>query len=248
MSTPDDDRPVRGARPAAVARPWWRGRRAAVGAVGLIALLGGGSYVLTTQLSKPATVQKPETGAVGAVVPVPANSGDASSPRSSTSVGPSAPTTASGSPKPSKASVPDPVASASAKVEREIKKARAAAAEDGYPVIRPLPASTARPAPGQRETQKRDKQGSVRVITAKGDLTGQRELRWVADKGTPAGTARCSRKIRLSNEQAAAVVPNMLMCWRTSAAKSVVVINVRYREKPTTAATVAILDNEWTKI
>ncbi len=243
MSTHDDDRETHAAQSATEAMPWWRRRRTAVGAVGLLALLGGGTYALTTELSEPAAVRPPDAGAVGALVPAPTEPG-------ATSTGPSTPpaTEASTSLEPSKPPVPAPVASASAKVEKEIKKARIAAAKEGYPLVRPLPTSTARPAPQQRETQKRDKNGSVRIITAKGDLTGQRELRWVADKGTPAGDARCSRKIRLSNEQAPNVLPNMLMCWRTSAAKSVVIINVRYHGKPTPADTVAVLDKEWAKL
>jgi hypothetical protein len=87
----------------------------------------------------------------------------------------------------------------------------------------------------------------MRVISAKFDLTGQKELLWAADGGLPVGDARCTRKFHFSNNEDPHVIPTMLMCWRTSAVKSVVVVSVSYHGKPAAAEAVAVLDREWAK-
>jgi len=246
MSTHKDDRPKRAADPAGGTRPWWRGRRAAIGVVALTALLGSGTYLLTTELTDHGTTPAPDIGALGPPVSAPAEAEaptSAAAPASATpSVAPSTSTaTARQSPTPSVVSLAPSVAAA-------IRKAREQAEKDGYPLLRPIaPAANAVMGPvNERNTA--DKSGSLRIITAQHDLSGQREMLWAADDGKPAGNARCTDKFHFSNAQKPEVLPTMLMCWRTAAAKSVVVIKVTYHGRPAARDTAAVVDREWAKL
>jgi hypothetical protein len=85
----------------------------------------------------------------------------------------------------------------------------------------------------------------MRIMTAKGDLSGQREMLWAADGGKPVGDARCTQKFHFSANGEAAVRPTMLLCWRTSAARSVVVLSIAKQGRPSQAASVAMIGRQW---
>lgn len=91
----------------------------------------------------------------------------------------------------------------------------------------------------------KDNRHSMRVVSGKGDLTGQRELAWPADEGTAVGDARCTQNFQFNAQQGAGIRPTMLICWRTSATKSVYTVAVDVKEKPSPQASVATLDKEW---
>ena len=55
---------------------------------------------------------------------------------------------------------------------------------------------------------------TLRIVSARGDLTGQRELKWAADAGHLVGTARCTKNFRIGTQPSASVKPTMLLCWR----------------------------------
>jgi hypothetical protein len=239
MSNLDDDRSsddgVYQPESATTHRPSRRRRQAVVGAVGLTALLGAGAYVITAQVTdrNKSTV----TRDAGALAPMatPATPASASSTASAKQT--NKPST---SPEPSK----------SMTVEERIKAARQAAAKDGYPVQRPLtaaPGVAAQSGPINTRSETREN-GSLRVVTAKFDLTGQRELLWAADKGKPVGNARCTQKFHFSNNKKGYIRPNMLLCWRTSAARSVAVVLIDYGGKPSTVESAKIIDGEWAKL
>jgi len=243
MSTHKDDRPERAAEPAGGTRPWWRGRRTAIGVVALTALLGGGSYLLTTELTDRGTTRTSDTGALGARESAPSEApASAAAPASATpSVAPSS------SAATAKKSQP-PMVSLAPSVATEIRKAREQAEKDGYPLLRPIaPAANAVIGPvNERSTA--DKSGSLRIITAEHDLSGQREMLWAADAGRPVGNTRCTDKFHFSNAQKPELLPTMLLCWRNTKAKSVVVVKVTYHGRPVARDTAAVVDREWAKL
>ena len=90
--------------------------------------------------------------------------------------------------------------------------------------------------------------GSINVVTAKADLTGQRELAMAADNGTPVGDVRCTQRLRFANAMAPRTLPMVLLCWRVSAHKSVLTLATAKTGSPSPAASAAIIDREWAKL
>ncbi|MBL7254311.1 hypothetical protein [Paractinoplanes lichenicola] len=94
-----------------------------------------------------------------------------------------------------------------------------------------------------RETGK-----SLRVVTARADLTGRQELRFVADEGKPVGKARCSQNVQTSEDVPARIRPTLLFCWRTSATKSAFTVAVVLKGKPSATESVAKLNEAYNKL
>jgi hypothetical protein len=86
---------------------------------------------------------------------------------------------------------------------------------------------------------------TMKIVSAHGDLTGQRELAWAADAGHAAGAARCTQNFRFNPQSKAGGRPSMLLCWRTSATKSVYTLAVDITQKPSERASVATLNATW---
>jgi hypothetical protein len=86
---------------------------------------------------------------------------------------------------------------------------------------------------------------TFKVVSARGDLTGQRELRWVADAGHAVGDARCTQTFRFNPQSKAGVKPTLLICWRLSPTKSVYTVLVDLNHKPSAKASVAAIDKTW---
>jgi hypothetical protein len=129
-----------------------------------------------------------------------------------------------------------------------IAAARAAAAKDGFPIQRPLAAAQSGPVTVTNSGSLMRDGATLRIITAKYDLTGQRELAWAADGGEPVGNAHCTQNFHFSNNGTARERPTMLLCWLTSAGKSVVTVAVTKQGRPSTAASVATIDQQWAKL
>ncbi|MEV6301474.1 hypothetical protein AB0M02_18835 [Actinoplanes sp. NPDC051861] len=137
--------------------------------------------------------------------------------------------------------------------QAQTAKERAAAArkvgeERGVPVKRPLPGEIGvRDADVEvKESGTLQKHGEqLKVMSAESDLTGQRELAWVADLGKPYGSATCSQTFKLANEEKAAKKPNLLICWRTSTSKSVYTVLVDLDGKPSKEKSVKALEKRW---
>jgi hypothetical protein len=89
---------------------------------------------------------------------------------------------------------------------------------------------------------------TLRVVTAKTDLTGYGELGWVADGGVKVGNASCSQTFRLSNEQTGKVRPTLMVCWRTSAERSVYTVSVNVHGRPSKAESARAIDVAWAKL
>jgi len=94
---------------------------------------------------------------------------------------------------------------------------------------------------------KRDRR-TMRVITARGDLTGQRELAWAADEGRAVGNARCTQNFRFNPGASVGERPTMLLCWRTSSDRSVYTVAVDLDGRPSTSDSVAAIDKAWSKL
>lgn len=254
MSMHDDDRPRDDGvyQSATTARPRRR-KQAVAGAIGLAAVLGAGAYVITSQVVDRDGTATTDTGAIAPIVgPASGASSDASPASASASASASA-ATSMATPTPASAGTkrtrsPKPVASTSVSVEEEIKAARVAAENDGHPLQR---ARTAAPDAATGPVNERDEpsaNGIMRIVSARFDLTGQRELLWAADDGEQVGNARCTQNFRLSDEAEPEKRPTMMLCWRTSTDKSVLTVAVTRKGRPSAAASVAVLDKEWAKL
>lgn len=231
MSKSHDDRP--GGR--SIRRLGRRRAGVAAGAVGLAAVLGAGVYLVSGRSDDGAGTPR-DPAALTGLEPVPDASSAAvvsespSSEPPATTTGPQA-----ASPRPS----------GKRNVEQEIKTAREKAAKEGHPLQRAL---TAQGETAAQERTEKTSEGTVKVVTAKGDLTGQRELLLAADQGQPVGQARCTQRLKFANSAVSREMPTVLLCWRVSAKRSVVTFAVAKKGKPSAQASESIIDREWAKL
>jgi hypothetical protein len=218
-------------------RRFRRGRHTAIGVVG-VALLGTGAFVTTDLITSAHTTK---IGEIGALTPL--ASDPASAPTSSSAAEHSAPsaavratTTASDAPQ---------------TVAERVAAAKAAGAKSGGWIKRPLP-NTNKVTDAEVTVRQigslKEARGTMRIVSARQDLTGQRELAWAADKGLPVGDASCTKKIRLSPDAEIREIPTLLLCWRTSAAKSVYIVAVKLNGGPSKQAIVGEIDRVWSKL
>ena len=227
----------------ATARRARRRKQAVVGVVGLAAVLGGGAFLATEVLPRGADRAMPDAGALA---PTAASASASSDSVASASGRPSSRPSAAGLSR-------TPSAPASPKTAAErVAAARSAAASHGVPVQRPVPQAHAA-AVVQDVTvidsgSLRKDRGTLRVVSGRGDLTGQRELAWVADDGQPVGDARCTQTFLFADNAKPARKSNLLVCWRTSAEKSVYTVTVDLDGRPSKRDSVAALDKQWSRL
>jgi len=152
---------------------------------------------------------------------------------------PSEAASATGSPSATVSTSTSPSASA---------KPSASPSESPPPTASPMAAKKAPDdIPVNESTVTRDGR-TLRIVSARADLTGQRELTWAADTGHPVGSARCTQNFQFSPNSPAGVRPTMLLCWRTSAHKSVYVIETNPGGRPSESEAVAALNHEWFRL
>lgn len=207
--------------------------RIAVGGTAVAAALGVGAFLITDHLTRNGS----STTDVAALAPAATSA--------------SAPSSSTGRPSPAGSSAGAPSASASLPpvsdaVRKQIMHAREQGAKHGVKVTRPLreQAVTA-PVDLRRTTVGTFKTGIVRLVTARSDLTGQQELGWVAGGVSDHGNDHCSQTFRLFNSPAPEKKPTLLLCWRTSPAKSVVAALVDPKGKPSIARALKAVDDKW---
>jgi hypothetical protein len=225
-----------------------RRKQAAVGAVGLAAVLGGGAFVVTEAVTRDSGAPEP-----AALAPQPAATSATRPSATPSSATPSSATPSKKASRPPAVTVsrtPSPSASTQTKTAAErVAAARSAAARDGVKLQRPLPAATAAGEMADVTVTDsgslRDDGGTLRVVSARGDLTGHQELGWVANDGDPVGSARCSQTFRFAGNTKPARKPNLLVCWRTSASKSVYTVTVDLDGHPSKKDSVAALGKRW---
>jgi hypothetical protein len=235
MSTEHEHRPEGG--PVRPVRSRMNRTRLAVGTAGLAAVLGAGAYVVTSRIvneSEQTVAQE-----VASIMPA------ADRPDASPDANPSA------SVSPSVSPVPTTDASGKAipsHVVEEIREARRKMAEDGVPVKPPiLPKVAAKPVSDVKRTTTGSiqKGGIVRVITARGDLSGQEELAYVAGGVWKEGKASCTQTFQFSTNPAPGKRDNLLMCWRTDPEKSVIIMVVDPKGDPSENKALKVLADNW---
>jgi hypothetical protein len=219
-----------------------RRARVAVGVAGLATVLGGAAYVTTsTVLSDGSTTATDPTGpqipaASFTAMPAESPSEDAVS-RGSGSAAMVPTVDISGKPVPSK-------------IVEDVRKAREKMAKDGVKVQRPA-ARTSAATPikdedvEQSTTGKIAEGGTVRVIAARGDMTGQRELSWVAGGITKHRGVDCSQTFKFAQSPTPVKKDNLLICWRTSPKKSVAALVADMHGKPSKDRAVKALERKW---
>jgi hypothetical protein len=116
------------------------------------------------------------------------------------------------------------------------------------PIYAETPKAQAMPAVDVSETNSGSNNHTLRVVTARGDLTGQRELAWAADSGRVVGNARCTRNFRFGPGSRVGERPTMLLCWRTSAAKSVLTVAIDVGGRPSEQMSVDTINQAWSKL
>jgi hypothetical protein len=206
--------------------------RAAIAVTGLAAVLGVGAYITTSQLTgDPASTSEsayqtrpPET-----------------EPTSSTAPGAGTPAT----PAPSTPTVKR----SKEEVDREIAAARASAAAGGHSVQRVL-----EPAADAVRGEVKDrvvpiKGGTVRITTAYFDLTGHPQALIAGDKGRAVEDGvRCTNNVRFAEGQPPRKRPTVIMCWRMSKERSVVIFMATPKLTPAVGTNLGILRREWRKL
>ncbi len=220
-----------------------RRTQAIVGGTALAIALGVGGFLLSNRHAERLT-SAPTPAPVGkAIAPSPSGVADSAGTAQADSTGLFGPV------RPS----PAPSVSASSLADR-LADARSANHRLGTEVRPPAPPKSARP-PVDPSKLHIVESGSLttdhktlRVVSAPLDLTGQRELAWVADGGEPYGDADCTQKIKMSNNPTAAVRPTLLICWRVSATRSAYTVAVDLSQHPSKADSVAALDQAWAKL
>jgi hypothetical protein len=231
MTREQDHHPDGGSAPAPRRR--LSRRRVAVGTAGLAALLGAGAYVVTDRLME-------ETGQVTAqeVAVIPPATDPEAAP---SAVTPS--TVSPASPSPSETTAAAPL---SDEAVTEILKARKKMADDGVEVKRPLKGGGGASDSVQATTEgSLNSGGIVRMVTAREDLTGKRELAWISGGVKKYRDVPCSQTIRLSPDTPPEKKDNLLICWRTSEAKSVISVVVDPEGHPSRRKAVDALEKEW---
>jgi hypothetical protein len=221
-----------------------RRKQAIVGLVGLAAALGGGAFLVSGPASDDAATVAADAEAPTPIVP------SAAAPEGSPggSVSPSAaattPTTPAAGPSRSPASTP---AGKSRAQLLDEAKGTAAKADNVRRPLAPQGAAAALSDADVTVTQSGSlvKGGTLKVVSARADLTGQRELSIVADDGRAVGEARCTQYVRFSEGAPAIEKPTMMICWRTSADRSVYTVAVVKSGRPSADASVAALNRRW---
>ena len=219
-----------------------RRKQATVGAVGLAALMGGAAFLVTEHLTADSGTVATETGALAPM----ATPSAGRSPSSSSPASPGTSARSAAAVSKSATSGLEPATTA-----ERIAAARSAAAEAGNRVHRPLPTNPVAAAVDETTvttTTTRTDGENLRVTWSRQNLAGFRELAWVADEGRRVGDARCSQTFRFSTNTQARERPTLLMCWRTSARKSVYTMAIKIDGHPSVTRSVAALDAQWAKL
>jgi hypothetical protein len=219
---------------------------------GLLAVLGGGTYAVAGHLgARDHEIVTAEPGGVAPIItpssafpspppapplslppPTPARSG------ARHSISPAAPESL---PPPSVA--PTPAAALENRIHRELSGAGSFSGQADS-----LPGPAGSPLGEVSERREDRPNGSLRIITARSDLTGLRELRWAGDAGRPIGPVSCTQNLRFTDDAKPSTQPNLLLCWRTSATRSVATLLADYGGRPSVADSVDIIEREWAQL
>jgi hypothetical protein len=211
--------------------------RAVAGVAALAAVLGAGAYLATTVIvDRDRSTTTAEPGALAPfVTPSPSPSGTPSA--DELSPGPVAGTRAAVR----QSTRPSPTPSPSATSDDEIAAAQVSRLLQGPRTSASGLAVATGPVTVANEV---GADGStIRVVSARYDLTGRWELLLAADHGHQVGDARCTSHFKVG--ETAQVRPTMLLCWRTTAPKSVVTVATTERGAPSPRVSIAAIARAW---
>jgi hypothetical protein len=110
------------------------------------------------------------------------------------------------------------------------------------------PSGTAEERPAGSVTRRVEtvRNGTVRISSARFDLTGQSDLRYAADEGDAAGYGvYCTNRVRFDADEPVVEKAGLLLCWRTSDVRSVVTMAVAVQGTPDRQDSVGIIEQEW---
>lgn len=136
-----------------------------------------------------------------------------------------------------------------AEVRQTVERIKAESDQKSVRIQRP-PSGSVHSAVDESEVTtavKRHGDETVRVITARQDLTGYRELGSVVG-GRPFRKADCTQTFRFSQDGAAKRLPRLLVCWRTSETRSVFTVSVDPEGSPSRAFSVTALESAWSRL
>jgi len=230
---------AKGPQPDTLTARLGRHRRAVAGAVGVLAVAGIG--IATSQPDK-----EPHIEAASGVTSALASSTAPSAPASAAA-------STSGTVEPPATATEAPAKANKLRI-KDMKGAVANAYAAGELVHPPRrPAYTGPTVPATQITEEkvgdiRKDRSDMRIVSARGNLTGQGALAWVVDDGEKVGHAHCTQKIQLSNNPKPKVRPTLLLCWRTSATRSVYTLAVNLDGPPSKKASIAALEKAWAKL
>jgi hypothetical protein len=212
-------------------------KKAAVALIGLTAV-GAGAYFGTTLLTgnTPGFVSA-GPGVPAPPAPAPSPSSPSPKPALSPSPGPQAGTLngARQSTRPSPTpSIPDEVVAAD-----QVSRLLAATPQPARPGL------SIASGPVTVATETGTDGSTIRVVTARYDLTGRWSPPSTGDPGYAVGDAHCTAKLTALSGGTADERPTMLMCWRLSPGKSVVTVATRPKSHPLAGASVEVLDRNW---
>jgi hypothetical protein len=89
---------------------------------------------------------------------------------------------------------------------------------------------------------------TMRVVSARANLSGQRELAWAADSGHRVGSVSCTQNFRFNPTSSARVRPTLLLCWHVSATRTVYTVAVDIDRRPSEQDSVAIVNQVWASL
>jgi hypothetical protein len=216
-----------------------RAKKALVAVVGLSAV-GGGAYFGTTLLTGnapgyvsggPAALAPAASATTASIEPTVTSAPDTPSPGPQIGTKSGVRQSARPSPTPSEPALTDDEVAA-AQVSRLLQASPPTAATGMTIASGPVTVSDETGTDGS----------AIRVVVARYDLAA----RWApADRGRAVGDARCTQKLQTGLDPTPQPRPNMLMCWRTAAGKSVVTVAINQHGKPLDAASLDVLDRQW---
>jgi hypothetical protein len=85
----------------------------------------------------------------------------------------------------------------------------------------------------------------LRIVSARDNLREQWNQLGAADAGELVGTARCTQNFKVDGAPLPQNRPGLVLCWRFTPVKSVIVIATRVTGRPTPATAEAAIAREW---
>ncbi|MEU8813366.1 hypothetical protein [Actinoplanes sp. NPDC048796] len=89
---------------------------------------------------------------------------------------------------------------------------------------------------------------TIRIVSARYDLTGRGARLWATDGGVPVGNARCTRNVRADGRSAAETRPGLLLCWRVTPDRSVVTVATRTGGSPAPVSSARLIERVWQRL